>query len=100
MRKLIFLTVLGVSSAHSDDSPYLQVVRKFVETMMDRGTDRYGSVHSPLFAATLDLGTMSLPKLKTVEELPRNKDGHVYSLGYGLPDPPVLRWRFVTACRS
>src|SRR5262249_37046667 len=89
MRTLIFLIVLGVSPARADDSAYLQVVRRFVETMMDRGTDRYGPEHSPLFAATLDLGTMSLPKLKTVEELPRNKDGHVYSLGYGLPNPPV-----------
>ena len=88
MRKLIVVIALGLP-CYPADSSYLQVVRTFVDTMMARGTDRYGPEHSPLFAATLDLSTMSLPKLKGVEELPRNRDGHVYALGYGLPDPPV-----------
>ncbi|MFB3829003.1 MAG: hypothetical protein ACE15B_19710 [Bryobacteraceae bacterium] len=65
------------------------MVRTFVDTMMARGTDQYGPVRSPLFAATLNLDTMALPKLKTVAKLPLNRDGHVYSIGYGLPDPPV-----------
>jgi hypothetical protein len=88
MRKLIFVIALCLP-CYPADSDYLAVVRTFVDTMMARGTDRYGPEHSPLFAATLDLNTMSLPKLKEVEELPRNRDGHVYSIGYGLPDPPV-----------
>ena len=88
MRKLISAIALCLP-CYPADSSYLAVVRTFVDTMMTRGTDHYGPVHSPLFAATLDLKTMSLPKLSGVEELPRNRDGHVYAIGYGLPDPPV-----------
>jgi hypothetical protein len=88
MRELI-LVIAVCLPCYPADSSYLQVVRTFVDTMMARGTDHYGTVHSPLFAATLDLNTMSLPKLSTVAALPLNRDGHVYSIGYGLPDPPV-----------
>ncbi len=71
------------------DSRYLEVVRKFVDTMMAHGTDRYGTVHSPLFAAMLDLKTLELP----VQALPddffkgNGKLREVY--GFGFPDPPV-----------
>jgi hypothetical protein len=88
MRKLIVAVVLSLP-CYSADTRYLDVVRTFVDTMMARGTDHYGPEHSPLFAGTLDLNTMSLPKLRGLEELPRNRDGHVYAIGYGLPDPPV-----------
>ena len=79
--------------AGDEDAPgqhrYLDVVKTFVETMMDRGTDRYGKVQSPLFAAMLDLDTMSLPKPTDIDELPQRQSGHVKAIGYGLPDPPV-----------
>ncbi len=88
MRKLIFVIVVCLP-CYPADSSYLQVVRTFVDTMLARGADHYGPEHSPLFASTLDLNTMSLPKLSSVEELPKNRDGHVYAIGYGLPDPPV-----------
>ncbi|MEW6357635.1 MAG: LamG-like jellyroll fold domain-containing protein [Planctomycetota bacterium] len=40
---------------------YRAVVVRFVETLMEKGTDRYGTVHSPMFAACLDLKTLSMP---------------------------------------
>ena len=73
MRELILAVAVCLPCCPADSS-YLQVVRTFVDTMMSRGTDHYGTVHSPLFAATLDLNTMSLPKLSTVAALPLNRD--------------------------
>jgi hypothetical protein len=88
MRILILAFAVCLPSPGANGS-YLEVVRTFVDTMMAKGGDRYGPVHSPLLASTLDLGSMSLPKLKDAQALPLNRDGHVYSIGYGLPDPPV-----------
>lgn len=67
---------------------YLKTVRAFLDTMIERGTDRYGPVHSPLFAAMLDLDTLSLPVTSLPEEFfqPRPQ---IQSVGHGIPDPPV-----------
>ncbi|MBT3377426.1 MAG: hypothetical protein HN742_34515 [Lentisphaerae bacterium] len=40
---------------------YSAIVTRAVETLMAKGTDRYGRVHSPLFAACLDLRTLAMP---------------------------------------
>ena len=60
-----------------DDSSaiYLQVVREYADTMIEYGRDRYGEVHSPLFAVTLDRKTLSLPEGESLEE--------IQDLGYG-----------------
>jgi len=68
---------------------YLHVVRKFADTMMAHGTDRYGTVHSPLLAAMLDLRTLELPVQSLPEEFFKG-DGQLREVyGFGFPDPPV-----------
>ena len=42
----------------SDD--YLKIVRSYADAMAENGRDTYGSVHSPLFAATLDRKNLKL----------------------------------------
>ncbi len=40
---------------------YLGYARAFVETMIAKGTDRYGTVHGPMFASVLDLESQDNP---------------------------------------
>ena len=40
---------------------YLHYARSFLDTMIREGTDRYGSVHSPMFASLLDMETHRNP---------------------------------------
>lgn len=51
------------------DGPLLRRVQLFVDTMIARGTDRYGPEKSPLFAAMLNLDTMSLPAIDLPAEV-------------------------------
>ncbi len=68
---------------------YLRVVRTFVETMMEKGTDHYGPVHSPLFAAMLDLDRMSLPVVPLPSQYYEGcRSGMCDAIGFGLPEPP------------
>jgi hypothetical protein len=67
---------------------YRRAVRLFLDTIIEKGTDRYGKERSPLFAAMLDLDTMALPAVTlppdyfTRSDLPE-------AVGHGIPDPPV-----------
>jgi hypothetical protein len=88
MRKLLVILLLPVLVAAADDR-YLAVARAFVDTMMSKGTDRYGPIHSPLFAALLDLETSSLPVPNPPAELFQTRTGQIRTIGFGLPNPPV-----------
>ena len=88
MRKLIvFFTLL--LPCHAAESRYLQTVRTFVDTMMARGVDHYGPVHSPLFAAMLDLKTLELPVQSLPEEFFRGDGRQRLTFKFGFPNPPV-----------
>jgi hypothetical protein len=78
---VVLLTGLLVGAAFAADKPtpveagpdadgYLALARAYADAMIEKGRDRYGEKHSPLFAAALDLGTMSLP-----EKAPPNVGG-------------------------
>lgn len=87
---LLFLTatVFSCSSLGAQAAAYREAVERFLDTMLERGTDRYGAEHSPLFAAMLDLDTMAIPEVK----LPDNyftKSDLPEAIGHGIPDPPV-----------
>jgi hypothetical protein len=43
------------------ESNYLQIVRSCLDTLIDKGTDRYGSEHSPMFSSILTLDTQRMP---------------------------------------
>lgn len=88
MRKLIVLLTL-LLPCPAADSRYLQVVRTFVDTMMAHGTDHYGPVHSPLFAAMLDLKTLALPVQSLPEEFFRGDGKQRLTFQFGFPNPPV-----------
>ena len=49
---------------------YLYYARSFLDTMIREGTDRYGPVHSPMFASLLDMGTHRNP-----DDVPGNVPG-------------------------
>ncbi|MDO8587092.1 MAG: AGE family epimerase/isomerase [Armatimonadota bacterium] len=42
--------------------PYLDAARTFLDTLVDKGTDRYGKKHTPVFCLSLDPETYSPPK--------------------------------------
>ncbi len=44
------------------DERFLEAVQKFADAMIEHGLDEYGSVHSPMFVADLDLDTLRLPE--------------------------------------
>lgn len=43
---------------------YLGYVRNFLDTMIEKGTDRYGKLHSPQWAGILDLETQTHPEVE------------------------------------
>ena len=67
---------------------YLATVRAFLDTMLEKGTDRYGTEHSPLFAAMLDLETLSLPVSSLPADYFRPGAAQLQAVGHGIPDPP------------
>ena len=52
---------------------YVYYARSFLDTMIREGTDRYGPVHSPMFASLLDMNTHRNP-----EDTPPNVPGQRY----------------------
>jgi hypothetical protein len=88
VRKLILLLALALPCQPAD-SRYLQMVRAFVETMMTHGADHYGPVHSPLFAAMLDLKTLALPVQSLPEEFFHGNPRQRQTFKFGFPNPPV-----------
>jgi len=56
--------------------------------MLEKGTDRYGTEHSPLFAAMLDLETLSLPVSSLPADYFRPGAAQLQAVGHGIPDPP------------
>jgi len=58
---VVLLTLGGLVRAESSRPDYLKVVRAYADAMIEHGRDKYGPVHSPLFAATLDRKTLRLP---------------------------------------
>lgn len=63
---LAWTAAFSAQAAEADaDTRYVEAVRAFADAMLEHGLDQYGSVHSPMFAADLDLDTLQLP-----EELP------------------------------
>ncbi|MBI2947189.1 MAG: hypothetical protein HYY23_06050, partial [Verrucomicrobia bacterium] len=53
---------------------YVHYVRSFLDTMITEGTDRYGAVHSPMFASLLDMESHRIP-----DDTPANIEGQRYS---------------------
>ncbi len=84
----IIVSLLIASSAFAGDQ-YLDTARRFVDTMIENGTDRYGVEHSPLFAAMLDLETLRLPVEQVPPEFYRSRNRQVQSTGFGLPPTPT-----------
>ncbi|MHC4363001.1 MAG: hypothetical protein ACYSTZ_09250, partial [Planctomycetota bacterium] len=52
---------------------YLQVVRSYADTMLEKGRDRYGKEHSPLFATTLDRKNVEIFDEAGLERLWQNR---------------------------
>jgi rhamnogalacturonyl hydrolase YesR len=53
--------LFGVSTAEAAEPlDWLDVVRRYADSMIDHGRDAYGEVHSPLFAEALDRRTMRM----------------------------------------
>src|SRR5688572_11706989 len=56
------LLALGASSlaaTTTDDRRYLDVVRRYADTMIERGRDNFGPVKSGLLLSALDRGTLA-----------------------------------------
>lgn len=58
-------SALALDGAPSEESQktddYLALVRTYADTMIEKGRDHYGTTNSPLFAAALDLPSLTLP---------------------------------------
>jgi hypothetical protein len=54
------LQELSVVQEHQHATPYLALARNYVDAMITYGRDRYGDVHTPMFAAALSRETMQL----------------------------------------
>lgn len=88
LRRLLALG-LGACLSAAPDGRYRETVRVFLDTMIEKGTDRYGVEHSPLFAAMLDLETLSLPVTSLPQEYFRPGAAQLQAVGHGIPDPPA-----------
>jgi len=68
----------GPGASAADEPDYLKVVRVYADTMITHGRDTYGTVTSPLFAATLDRKTLKLPVgavLARITKIPHSQWG-------------------------
>ena len=65
---LIFY-VLAVKVYEDPSAIYLQVVSEYADAMLEHGQDRYGEVHTPLFAAVLDRKTLALPEGNNLQKI-------------------------------
>jgi hypothetical protein len=81
---MVALLVLAVSQAAHIQAQqpggkqnYLFYVRKFADTLLEHGTDRYGPKHLPMWAGVIDTRDYSVPK-GTKEEAERTKGGDGY----------------------
>lgn len=88
LRLCLAAALFSFSMAASEPCRYRQAVRLFLDTMIEKGTDRYGPEHSPLFASMLDLDTMALPEVRLPADY-FTKDDLPEALGHGIPAPPV-----------
>jgi hypothetical protein len=59
MRVLIMLVAASVSVHASTPADFLTIVRRYADTMIDRGRDTYGPQKSGLFLSALDRSTLS-----------------------------------------
>ena len=50
------------ASAKPQEQAYLAAARTFLDTLVDKGTDRYGKKHTPVFCLSLDPETYTPPK--------------------------------------
>lgn len=70
---LAFLSVtpawLAGRAAEAGAPDYLAVVRAYADAMIEKGRDRYGAEHSPLFAAALDREVIGVPEGSRKERL-------------------------------
>jgi len=58
------LALLAAGALATDEPSYLDIVRRYADTMIEHGRDCYGAVESPLFAVALDRKTLKLPEKK------------------------------------
>ncbi len=73
---LLLPRLLHASDGENRD--HLGVVRAYADTMLEKGRDRYGSIHSPLFAEALDRETLDLlggDRLQRVAAIERREWG-------------------------
>jgi hypothetical protein len=69
---------------------YLYYVRAFVDTLLEKGTDRYGAVHSPLWISLLLLDTQEHPQ-SVMPTMPGQRIGDRAQFGGNLQhDLPLL----------
>jgi hypothetical protein len=54
---LLPVTTIAAAEGRAD---YLQVVRSYADTLLEKGRDSYGKEHSPLFATTLDRKSLKI----------------------------------------
>ncbi|HMJ47178.1 MAG TPA: hypothetical protein VK498_07590 [Ferruginibacter sp.] len=78
MSKVILILVLFIcpmKALYAQD--YLSYVRKFADTLLTYGTDKYGSKQLPMWAGLIDTRDYSVPR-GTAEEAERTKGGGGY----------------------
>jgi uncharacterized protein YyaL (SSP411 family) len=73
-----------LAAAAAPEGPYRAGARQFLDTMIEKGTDRYGSKHTPLFCLSLDPETYSPAKApERVDWAYRRDFEHLYrDFGY------------------
>jgi hypothetical protein len=69
---------ISATTNSNSKNDYLYYVRKFADTLLAYGTDKYGTKHLPMWAGLIDTRNYSVPK-GTAEEAERTKGGDGYS---------------------
>jgi hypothetical protein len=85
---LIFLVLLTTppQSWAAGEPDYLALVRACADTLIEKGRDRYGEIHSPLFLSVLDATTVSaMPEMPLADGLIRT-EGRIHRRNIGGSD--------------
>ena len=61
----------SISASPDHGTKWLAIARNYADALLAYGTDRYGSVHTPMWVQMIDLRTLAIPAQETAEDWAR-----------------------------
>ena len=97
-------TALGAETPTAQKQPWSRYVVSCLDTLIERGTDRYGEVHSPMLMAVLDVRSLESPQNPPDLDSLIRLEGRIHRRGEGgsnlWHDQPLVRAMYEVTART